>query len=1118
MILHKRFTKRIALLAASTVMCMNISVLEAKDYKGHWAQEAISKWVSLGIIKGYEDETIRPSKPVTRAELASFLSRIFQLTYKDTSINYKDVKEGTWYHEAVTLVMSAELMNDYEGEFRPNQMATREEAAYAFAHAYHLAGGDAKIFVDSDLISDWAKEEVEALIAGGYLQGRTDGTLAPKDTLTRAEFITMLDKLTAKLYQDPGTYSGNISGNVVINTADITLKDMTISGNLYIAEGVGEGDVTLDNVKVEGVMIVEGGGEHSVEVMKSTLGSIYVDKASGSVRVALDESSKAAKVKVNSKARLEGSIEYVEVVTKEEINLVGATIKNLQISASDGNIKVDKTSAIDELVAEVRASIIGSGKVNKAFINADGVIIEGLKLSKDAVVIGNDVKVSPIINTTSGQISGGGGGGGSTAGSGNNGSTDSDKNESTGSGDSEKPGDLIEVSSIHIIGPSQVKVGSSIKLIADVKTTGDDESLKQVTWSIGAGSLQDVKITQEGIFTAGSTTGTAIIVATSKQDPAKYVEHKIEIISEDEYIPVEGITLNHSQAELTIGEGVQLLADVSPSHATNKQVMWSSSNEKSVMVDQTGYMIAISEGDAVITATTLDGEYVGICHVTVKKNEQKPVVSGIKIQGETTVEVGESIVLSAEVNVLPDVAQYKEVTWQVKEGSAEGAVISEKGILTAGNITGTVIVVATSKEDTSQYAEYYVTIVKKVPVESIQLSHENLEMLLGDEAFLTAQVFPLDATNKKVTWISNNPDIVSVDDNGKITTHGIGEAEITVSTPNGEISTKCAIKVKGRTLSGKVTVEDNSIEGTKISLYSDKDNFNVAIASVEANASGEYEFSNLPKGNYRIKAFYEDEISEYIAPVSEVSMEEAFKKVDINCEKVTSFTVKAVDSVTNKEILYVNILVEGQDEEGNKWSYKKETDGAGQAKFTLPNDIDSQVTYTLKKDGYEEITLNYNLKLLEKNTLVVPFKKEVEPIYPEKIEQHSEREGTNLLGVGDTTYEALKSAGWRVESETKLSTNSRRLIFENMNGEGGIDAKIIYNRSGFGDEIKDYDVLLQYMIRKQTEDTKGDWLFEELKQNIQNGSGVHIDGHRTIKVTYDGKVDGIVEIVFSNYN
>lgn len=1113
MVLHKRFIKRVALLTASTVMCMNVSALEVKDYKGHWAQEAISEWVSSGIVKGYEDGTVRPSQPLTRAELAVLLNRVFKLGYKNESINYKDVQSGAWYEDAVELVMSAEMMNDYEDGFRPHQLATREEAAYAFARAYHLSDSNGKTFVDSHLISDWAREEVMALIAGGYLQGRTDGTLAPQDVLTRADFITMLDKLTAKLYQASGVYTDNVSGNVVVNAPDITLKDMTISGNLYITEGVGEGDVVLENVKVDGNIIIEGGGEHSIEIKDSTLGNIYVEKATGAVRIALDENSKAENIKVASKVQLEGNIEHLEIVTKEEIKLMEATIKDLQILSDGGKVIVDKGSVIDQLVANAAVEITGNGKINKAFINADHVVIKDVALDKDGIVVGTDVEVPPVMENTSKPTTGGGG----SSSSGNNGGGSTDSGDSNKPEEPENPDTPIEVVGVYIIGDTQVTTGSSIRLIADVETTGKDESFEEVTWSIKPNSLQDVKITEDGLFTAGRTTGSAIVIATSTKDPSKYAEHKIEVIDTEDFVPVDYITINRREAELSVGEGLQLLVDVQPSNATNKEVMWTSNNESIVQVDARGYITAIGAGEAIVTATTLDGKHSVTSRIVVKQAEAKPVITDVKVKGESTVEVGESIALQAEVTVLPDEDRYKEVVWTLKEGAPEGTTISQDGLLTAGTTTGSAIVIARSKVDSNKYAEHYVTITKKIPVESIKLSHENITLLLEEEAILTAKVEPADATGQRVKWTSSNPNVVSVDENGKIVAQGVGEATITVSTLDGKVSATCDVQVNGRTLKGKVKVEEQPVKGAKVFLYSEKDNFSKPVASVTTNELGDYTFENLRKGNYLVKAFYEESTQDYAIPTSKVLVEDELHVMDMTCKKVTSLEVKVVeksDGVT--PVQYAFVLVEGKDGEGNKWSRREETNGAGKVKFILPEDLQEDITYTLIKPGYEEETYTYKLQSLAKNIEKQTFKKEIEPTYPDVIEQTEMAAGTNPLGVGDTTYEALKTAGWRVESDTKLSTNSRKLQFENLNGADGMDAKIIYT-VGSVDEDKDYEILLQYMIRKQSEATNGDRTFENLKQTIYNGSGTFKDGTRTVTVSYNGELNPTITIIFSNY-
>lgn len=404
MVLHKRFIKRLALLTASAVICTHALTVQATDYTGHWAQEAISEWVSLGIIKGYEDGTVRPSQPITRAELAALISRVFNLNYNNNAVSYDDVTEGMWYKEAVEEVASSKLMNDFDNEFRPNQVATREEAAYAIAHAYHISGGEGKAFVDSDQISEWAKDEVEALIASGYLQGRTDGTLAPKDSLTRADFVMMLDKITAKLYQNAGTYTENVTGNVVINAPDVTLKDMTITGNLYIAEGVGEGDVTLENVKIEGNVIVEGGGENSIEIINSKLNNVYVEKAVGAVRIALDKESEIENIKVTSAIQLEGKIKNLEVATNQKVKLVDAVVENVNISMTGSKMDVDTKSTIEELVANGDAKITGKGTIKKAFINVDNVVFDGVKIDKNTIVVGENVNTPPVIeNSQSGS-------------------------------------------------------------------------------------------------------------------------------------------------------------------------------------------------------------------------------------------------------------------------------------------------------------------------------------------------------------------------------------------------------------------------------------------------------------------------------------------------------------------------------------------------------------------------------------------------------------------------------------------------------------------------------------------------------------------------------------------
>lgn len=84
--------------------------------------------------------------------------------------------------------------------------------------------------------------------------------------------------------------------------------------------------------------------------------------------------------------------------------------------------------------------------------------------------------------------------------------------------------------------------------------------------------------------------------------------------------------------------------------------------------------------------------------------------------------------------------------------------------------------------------------VREIPVESVTLDEEALELTEGNTATLTATVAPEDATDKTVTWSSDNMDVATVDENGLVTAVAEGTANITATA--GEQSAACAVSVK----------------------------------------------------------------------------------------------------------------------------------------------------------------------------------------------------------------------------------------------------------------------------------------------------------------------------------
>lgn len=161
-------------------------------------------------------------------------------------------------------------------------------------------------------------------------------------------------------------------------------------------------------------------------------------------------------------------------------------------------------------------------------------------------------------------------------------------------------------------------------------------------------------------------------------------------------VPVTGVSIqNGSAVSIEVGESIPLFAEVTPSNATNQKVTWKSSNPSIVTVGaDTGRIIGISAGTATVTVTTEDGGYTASCKVTVEEGTPTVVpVTGVSLISSTTVEVGKSVALSA--NVLPTNASNKSVTWESNNTSV--AIVSRVGRVT-GVKEGTAIITVTTED------------------------------------------------------------------------------------------------------------------------------------------------------------------------------------------------------------------------------------------------------------------------------------------------------------------------------------------------------------------------------------------------------------------------------------
>ncbi len=140
------------------------------------------------------------------------------------------------------------------------------------------------------------------------------------------------------------------------------------------------------------------------------------------------------------------------------------------------------------------------------------------------------------------------------------------------------------------------------------------------------------------------------------------------------------------------------------------------------------------------------------------------------------------------------------ITWSLASGSTlpDGLALNES----TGKITGTPSAAGefkftvTATNDAGSDSKEVTLNVKSVPVTGVTLDKQTLELYTGDSQPLTATVQPANATNKNVTWSSNDDTIATVDNNGNVTAVAAGTATITVTTEDGSHTATCTVTVK----------------------------------------------------------------------------------------------------------------------------------------------------------------------------------------------------------------------------------------------------------------------------------------------------------------------------------
>jgi len=268
-------------------------------------------------------------------------------------------------------------------------------------------------------------------------------------------------------------------------------------------------------------------------------------------------------------------------------------------------------------------------------------------------------------------------------------------------------------------------------------------------------------------------------------------------------VPVMGISLNEASLTLLPGEGKTLIATVTPSNATYKTVFWSSSDPQVVHVNDRGEVTAKEPGEAVVTATTMDGQKTASANVQVKKAVEEIPVTGVTLdQHSLKLRVNETRKLKATVQ--PGDATNNHVTWSSSEPNV--ASVNEDGVVTAHKAGEAIITVTTV--DGGKTDEATVTVRKKNDSEGILEAHESA-LWLSPQLTASNNIYLRDGMILRI--INRDPEISFHSENGLVT---FVDGRIKTGKEEGE--DLITVRYQGEELTIPVTISSNVIRSLSI--------------------------------------------------------------------------------------------------------------------------------------------------------------------------------------------------------------------------------------------------------------------------------------------------------------
>lgn len=370
-----------------------------------------------------------------------------------------------------------------------------------------------------------------------------------------------------------------------------------------------------------------------------------------------------------------------------------------------------------------------------------------------------------------------------------------------------------------------MKVGQTTTL--KVKKVSPSNASKSVKYSTSKKSVATVD--SKGKIKAKAA-GTATITVTSKSNSKVKATCKVTVKQ-----PVKKIQISKNVLAVQKGKTVNIKATVKPKNASNKKLKYKTSNKKNATVNSKGKVKGIKNGTVTITVTAADGSKkkatckVGVYTAKIKKATVSP--------SKKTLNVGQTVTLKTKIKS-PSKGAVNLFTWtssnkKVASVDANGKVKALKA--------GTATITGTAADGSKKKVTCKITV--KQPVKKVTITPSSAQVTEGQKVTLKVNVSPANASNKKVTWKSNNTSIATVDGNGVVTGKKAGNATITATAADGSgKSASATVNVKAKPVDPKpenpvIRVSGITLDKSSVEVKANTPAFTLKATVTPANAT-----------------------------------------------------------------------------------------------------------------------------------------------------------------------------------------------------------------------------------------------------------------------------------------